>query len=559
MNNSEISDLFSYYSKLLDLHGEDAFKAKSYSISAYNIDQIQTSISELSLDALASMKGIGQNTANKIKEIISSGKFQPLDEILAKTPNGVLEMMQIKGLGPKKIRVIWKEMGIESIGELEYACHENRLANFKGFGTKTQESILQNIRFIKDSEGFQLWAEVENTANTWIQKLTQAFPKNQFLLTGDFYQQIPIISSIQIVTDLPQHTLLNLWSKAPGIEITTVDQVSTIKLHGQLPIEFHFVEAKKTAAHQFQYACSPSFFQTFSERFTVVESFSEKEIFEKNNLQYIHPALRWDAKYINLSEQNQLPQLIEKGDIKGLIHAHSTWSDGQNALIEMAEHAINKGFEYMLITDHSQSAFYANGLKPESIFKQHLEIDQLNVNFKNFKIYKGIESDILNDGSLDYSNNILDQFDLIIASVHSNLKMTEDKATQRILTAIQNPYTSILGHLTGRLLLSRAGYPIDHKTIIDACSHYNVAIEINAHPKRLDLDWEWIAYAIDKGVLLSINPDAHSLNGMDDIYYGCIVAQKGGLTKQHNISSFNRTELENFIQTQKLKRNLQSL
>jgi DNA polymerase (family 10) len=253
--------------------------------------------------------------------------------------------------------------------------------------------------------------------------------------------------------------------------------------------------------------------------------------------------------------KNITEPLIQPNDIKGIIHSHSQWSDGAHTIEEMAKACIDQGFEYLVISDHSKSAFYANGLTEERIKEQHRYVDELNEQFKPFKIFKGIECDILNDGALDYSNNVLSTFDLVIASVHSNLKMTEDKAMMRLLNAIRNPYTTILGHMTGRLLLSRPGYPVDHVSVIDACVENHVAIELNAHPRRLDIDWRWIDYALEKGVLISIDPDAHSVEGYD-CRYGVLAAQKGGLTKQRNLSSFSLQEFEAYLQKRKIARGL---
>ncbi len=248
-----------------------------------------------------------------------------------------------------------------------------------------------------------------------------------------------------------------------------------------------------------------------------------------------------------MAEQNKLPQIIETADIKGIIHSHSNWSDGSFSIEQMATAAIAKGFEYLVISDHSKSAFYANGLYEERIKAQHQQIEELNSKLAPFRIFKSIESDILNDGSLDYDDDILSTFDLVIASIHSNLKMSEEKAMMRLMNAIENPYTAILGHMTGRLLLSRKGYPVDHKAIIDACVANDVVIELNAHPRRLDMDWSWIPYAIEKGALISIDPDAHSIEGYDDIRYGVIAAQKGLLTAAQNLSSFSLQQFERFL------------
>ena len=560
MTNSEISEFFTALSKLMDLHAEDSFKSKSYSIAAYNIDQLEASLADMDDASMRAAKGIGASTASKIREILDTGKLSQLDEILSRTPTGVLGIMQIKGLGPKKVRTIWQEMGIESVGELEYACNENRLTLYKGFGQKTQEAVLQNIAFIRNSQGFQLWASVEQTALNWMARLKQSFPNYQFLLTGAFYRQLETVAEIEIVSNMPADTLPKLWANVPGILMQQESESLLLKMPDNIPIKFYFVTTEKLASTQFSKACSDEFLIAFYQEFSIpTNAKNEQDIFEANRLQFIAAPLREKANVLQKAKDNSIPKLMEVSDIKGIIHSHSKWSDGQESIETMVQHAISKGLAYLVLSDHSQAAFYASGLTPDRVAAQHIEIEALNEKYKPFKIFKSIESDILNDGSLDYDNSVLSTFDLVIASVHSNLKMSQDKAMQRLLTAIQNPFTTILGHPTGRLLLSREGYPLDHKMIIDACADYEVAIEINAHPRRLDLDWRWVEYAQEKDVLLSINPDAHSLAGFDDIYYGCTIAQKAGLTPDKNLSSFSLAEMEQFVELKKRKRNLQPL
>lgn len=560
MTNSEISDFFTALSKLMDLHAEDSFKSKSYSIAAYNIDQLEEKLADMDDASIRVAKGIGASTATKIREILDTGKLSQLDEILSRTPQGVLGIMQIKGLGPKKVRTIWQEMGIESVGELEYACNENRLTLYKGFGQKTQEAVLQNIAFIRNSQGFQLWASVEQIAQNWMSRLKQSFAQYQFLFTGAFYRQLETVAEIEIVSNMPADTLPKLWANVPGILMQQEADSLLLKMPDTIPIKFYFVSNDKLASTQFSKACSEEFLNAFNQTFTIPTNAStEQDIFEANQLQFISAPLREKANILQKAKNNSITQSIELSDIKGIIHAHSKWSDGQETLEIMVQHAISKGLQYLVISDHSQAAYYAGGLTADRVAAQHREIEVLNEQYKPFKIFKSIEADILNDGALDYDQSVLSTFDLVIASVHSNLKMSQDKAMQRLLSAIQNPHTTILGHPTGRLLLSRAGYPIDHKMIIDACADYDVAIEINAHPRRLDLDWRWVEYALEKGVLLSINPDAHSLAGFDDVYYGCIIAQKAGLTPDKNLSSFSLAEMEQFVELKKRKRNLQPL
>lgn len=562
MSNADISEYFSTLSKLMELHAEDSFKAKSYSIAAYNIDQLEADLATMDEVTMRNSKGIGNSTAAKIREILETGKLQQLEEIINRTPLGVLDIMQIKGLGPKKVRTIWKEMGIESVGELEYACNENRLTLFKGFGQKTQEAVLQNIAFIRSSMGFQLWASVEQMALTWVERLRKSFPRYQFLLCGAVSRQMETVSEIDIVTDMPLDTLPKYWGTVPGIGLQVDEERSTLVLHmkDSLPVQFTFVQKERLYSTAFRMNGSETFLRAFESAYTIPEEAAdEAAIFALNELQFIPAPMRERETVLSLAAANSLPELITENDIKGIIHAHSRWSDGQETLETMVQHAISKGLEYLVISDHSQAAYYASGLTPDRVAAQHLEIEALNERYKPFKIFKSIEADILNDGSLDYDESVLATFDLVIASVHSNLKMSQEKAMQRLLTAIQNPYTTILGHLTGRLLLSREGYPLDHKMIIDACADHDVVIEINAHPRRLDLDWRWAEYAMEKGVLLSINPDAHALSGYDDIYYGCKIAQKAGMTARHNLSSYPLAEMEKFVTAKQRKRNLRTL
>jgi DNA polymerase (family 10) len=429
-----------------------------------------------------------------------------------------------------------------------YACNENRLINYKGFGAKTQESILKNILFIRANQNFRLWAEMEQPANKLIANLLKTNSGKQFSITGPMRRQSSTIEYLDVVTDVDKDKLKAQFATTLDTAFEETEDTLIAKIRDHQNIRFYLTDAHNFYKKLFLTTGSDDFIAAFKQQYTIPDVVTaEMDIFNHNNLDYIPPAMRERANILVKAAAKKLPQLIQSTDIKGIIHSHSTWSDGADKLEQMAVEAQKKGFEYLVISDHSQSAFYANGLTPERIAQQHAEIDALNAKLAPFKIFKSIESDILNDGSLDYSNNVLGTFDLVIASVHSNLKMTQEKAMERVLTAIRNPYTTILGHPTGRLLLSREGYPLDHKAIIDECVKHNVVIEINAHPRRLDLDWEWIEYAIEAGALLSIDPDAHAAVAYHDVYYGVMTAQKGGLTKERNLSSFSLQEFEAFL------------
>lgn len=552
MTNSEIADHFSLLSKLMDIHGEDAFRAKNYSIAAYNIERMPREASDMDEAELFATKGIGNSTGGKIRELLETGKLSALEDMIGRTPPGILEMMQIKGLGPKKIALIWKEMGIESVGELEYACNENRMVNYKGFGAKTQESILQNIAFIRANQNFRLWQEVEQISTVLTNQLSKANPGKKFTLTGEIRRQLPTVEFIDILTDADHNTIKQQFEISAGVTTELKDNTLHVHAPNQLPIRVNTVSSGQYYPALFRTSAGEEFLTAFEEQHKIPETATtEEEIFSTNNLAFVHPAMRETKEALQQASTGKMPELIQAKDIKGIIHSHSTWSDGSDTIEKMAKACIEQGFEYLVISDHSQSAFYANGLKPDRIAAQHQEVDALNEKLAPFRIFKSIEADILNDGSLDYSNDVLATFDLVIASVHSNLKMTQEKAMDRVLAAIRNPYTTILGHPTGRLLLSRDGYPLDHKVIIDECVKHNVVIEINAHPRRLDLDWKWISYAIEAGALLSIDPDAHAIAGYHDVYYGTLAAQKGGLTKERNLSSFTLQEFEEYLKTKR--------
>lgn len=553
MTNKEIAAKFSQLAKLMEIHGENSFRTKSYSNTAFTIEKLSQQLSNVDHDTLSSLKGIGASTASRIVEILQTGTMKALQEMQDKTPEGVKDMMAIKGLGPKKIVTIWKTMEIESVGELLYACNENRLTLFKGFGAKTQESVKQAIEYHLKHQGHFLYAEVEDWSKTFSEELEKQFPKERIALTGAISRQSLTIEKIEWVVTIQKNALLDFLHTNNISNISAGETDNTIlgKTPGNISICFYCTSNEEYASTLFRYTGTAEFLAAIPE-IPAGTYATEGEIFESAGLPFTPPYLREKATTITTIQKTGLPAFIDVTDIKGIIHSHSTWSDGANTLKEMTEELIRRGMEYLVISDHSRSAFYANGLAIEAVIEQHKEIDALNAAYAPFKIFKSIESDILNDGSLDYPDAVLASFDLVIASVHSNLKMDEAKAMSRLLRAIENPYTRILGHPTGRLLLSRKGYPIDHHAIIDACVAHNVVIEINAHPRRLDLDWTWIPYALEKGAMLSVNPDAHSLKGFDDIKYGTIAARKGMLTKERNLSSFTLEGMNAFVAAKKV-------
>jgi DNA polymerase (family 10) len=547
--NATISEQFELLSKLMDIHQENSFKSKSYSSAAFAIDKLPFELETFEKGKIASIKGIGESSAKKIIEILETDRLSVLDELINKTPEGVLDMLRIKGLGPKKIATIWHEMGIETIGELLYACNENRLLLYKGFGEKTQNNVAEAIEFFMRNQGHFLYADVESYVEKVKEILSARFPSNQFLIGGDFFRQMPTLDELVWITDAPLSMVQDFLAEiAFIIESNGTDQFIA---KGPENLRMLFIHAESTNIDQIQFekSVSPGFLENWKKNFDTlnISSIEPSNWLNTFGINFIPTFLREDPSIIEDAKNTRFDEIISTDQIKGIIHSHSNWSDGSNTIEEMALACIAQGFEYLVISDHSKSAFYANGLNEERIKAQHQYIDELNKKLAPFKIFKSIESDILNDGALDYSDNLLSTFDMVIASVHSNLKMSEEKAMSRLLTAIENPYTTVLGHPTGRLLLSRKGYPIDHEKIIDACIANDVVIEINAHPRRLDLDWTWIKIAQEKGAILSINPDAHHIDGYHDVKYGVLAAQKGGLKKQNNLSSYSLQEIESYL------------
>ncbi|QMU29590.1 DNA polymerase/3'-5' exonuclease PolX [Adhaeribacter radiodurans] len=565
MKNKEIIRTFRLAVSLLELHDENPFKIRTYSNAVANLERVDVALESLQTSDLEHLEGIGKSIASKIFELNQTGSFPELDALLAATPPGVVDMLRIKGIGPKKIRVIWKELGVETAEDLLQACENNQIAALKGFGAKTQETIKNGLLYSESSKGKVHYATIEKYANEFVSFLQTNLHTNLVAVAGEVRRRLEIIETMLFIA-APQDPLQVpiLLQQRPELQFDEVKSGPFV-WRGQetqtgVRVEIKIVPADSFYNALFQYTGATAHLSSLyndtdcllqlvnQHKFT-----SEEEIYQKAGLAYIEPELREGAQEIALARENRLPKLIADEDLQGILHNHTTYSDGAHTLATMATYCRDQGYHYLGICDHSKAAFYANGLVEHRVKEQHREIDQLNGQMKPFRIFKGIEADILADGSLDYNHEVLSTFDFVVASIHSNLKMEEKKATERLLGAIQNPFTTILGHPTGRLLLQREGYPIDYKTVIDACAFYKVIIEINANPWRLDLDWRWVDYALSQGVLLSINPDAHSTSGYHDMHYGVQVARKGGLTKEMTFNAWPLEKVAHYFEERRIK------
>jgi len=556
MENKTIARTLRLLSQLMELHEENPFKIKSLASAAFTIDKLPFSIAKKSVVEMEGIKGLGKSTAVKVDELLQTGTIAEMEDFFEKTPVGIIEIMGIKGLGPKKVLTIWKDMGIENIGELYYACNENRLIEAKGFGLKTQEEIRKAIEFKIASNGRYLYAQVEEVAESLLKQLTGIFPSAQISFVGDYRRRCEIIDGLDLLIGAEFKEVFH--DALQELQSLTITQTETHKIEAQhvtgIKVVFNFCLKEDFFTELVLQTGAEPHVAELKKRLgdAILHADSEEEVFSKAGLPYIEPELREGIFEFKLAETGKMPELVEWKDLKGSLHNHSTWSDGVHSLEQMALFCRDElKLQYLGICDHSKSAFYAKGLSEERVLAQHQEINQLNSQLNGFKIFKGIESDILFDGSLDYPADILATFDFVVASVHSVFKMSEEKATSRLIAAIENPYTTILGHPTGRLLLSRNGYPINYKKVIDACAANKVVIEINSNPLRLDLDWRWHQYAIEKGVMLSINPDAHSTNGFYDTHYGVLTARKGGVTAANCLNALSVQEIEEYFKQQK--------
>lgn len=535
--------------KLLEIQGENPFKTRAYSKGADVLKKLPEDLDKIiSQSRLHTLDGIGPALREKILALHETGTCPTLDRLESEIPEGVREMLQIKGIGPSKIRVIWLKMNISTLGELYYACMENRLIEEKGFGEKTQDLIRRAIEFLQSQADKFHYARVHPIAEEVLTAFRKVLGEDARIeAAGDFGRKMPVLDGADLYADPGLRTSLHetannlknflLKENDEGFELTRLDT--------SIPVRVHFPESdfyprliRATASESFLEAAGLPAEGEFS---------SEAACFEAAGVAFVPAEYRESRAAAEAACAGEVPALIEMPDIRGMLHCHSTWSDGAHTLKQMAEHCRKNGWTYMGITDHSKSAFYANGLSEGRVEAQWAEIDALNAAMDDFRIFKGIESDILSDGSLDYAGEVLAGFDFVIASVHSVLNMDKDRATERLIKAVENPYTRILGHPTGRLLLVREGYPIDHKKVIDACAANGVAIEINANPHRLDLDWEWVPYALKQGVWIAINPDAHRIDGFADTYWGLQVARKGGLTAGRCLNHLDPDQLAEFF------------
>ena len=552
---------------LLEIEGENSFKVKAY----YNAAKILAGLDDLDRlieqGRLREIKGIGETLAAKIVEFAKTGKIAYHEELKEKVPSGLLELLQVPNLGPKKIKMLHDELGITNLGELEYACRENRLVNLFRFGEKTQEKILKGIEFLRRHKGEFLFGEIYPFALKLKERLAVVAHPDLVEVCGSIRRRKEIVRDIDVLVAAED------WA-AVSTRFTSMPEVDEVLVEGETKTSCRLasgINADLRVVDQKAFPCALIYF-TGSKEHNVrlrgiakrrnlklneyglfdgdspIELSDEAAVYEFLGLSFVPPELREDMGEIEAAQNHSLPRLIETGDLKGAFHVHTELSDGTDNLEAIAETARKIGLTYVGISDHSKSAYYAGGLHVGDLARQWEAIDRFNAENSDFCFFKGIESDILPDGSLDYPEEVLAGFDFVVASIHSGFGMSKADMEERILKAMKNPYTTILGHPTGRLLLARDGYRVDMRTIIDAAAEYRVVIELNASPYRLDIDWRYLKQAKEKGVVIAVDPDAHSAKGLYELHYGVGIARKGWQEPKDILNTMDAGRVRAFFQ-----------
>jgi DNA polymerase (family 10) len=566
MDKKEVAAVLEEIAFLLDLAGENPFKVRAYEAGARAVLTFPGDLAAARRSGeLSQVKGIGKSLAGVIEELLTRGEAALHRELKDKNPPGLLELLRVPGLGPKKARVLFDELHITSLGELEYACQENRLTALPGFGAKSQEKIKASLANLSRYAGLfrlgDLLPLAESLAGRWrsvpgILRLEVAGPVRRRLEVANAIDlAVATDHPHQVVAELEKILGVEFVAPHPGLANTTLPQGVPLKLTLAAPESFgaawlaatgnddHF-QALQNLAREHHLELTP---QGLWAEGVLQPCREEADIYRRLRLPLIPAELREGTGEIEAGQQNLLPRLIAPGDVKGCFHVHSYYSDGVNSLEELIAAAKQRGWSYLGLSDHSQSAYYAGGLKVPDLTRQKEEVETRRREHPDFTLFWGVESDILGDGSLDYPDDILKKFDFVIASIHSQFSLAQEAMTARILTALANPCCTMLGHTSGRLLLAREPYAHDLEAILKFADAHRVIMEINASPYRLDLDWRWLRRAKELGILISINPDAHSLEGLDDVNYGVTAARKGWLAPEDVLNTYSPAEVAEIL------------
>ena len=570
MNREEMAGVLEQIALLLELKGENPFKVRAYRQGAEVVMAMEEDVVELAKnDALKGIKGIGEALRDKLGELAKTGKLEFYEKLREEFPPTIFDLFEVQGLGPKKIKALYDELGVVSLEKLKAACLEGQVAKLTGFGEKTQSKILEGIsanekfadRFLLGKAGFVVEGILE---------MLRMHPEvSRVAVAGSYRRAKETVGDLDFLVATKEGALVcEDFTTLPEVEsvIAVGETKASVRLKNGMHCDLRAVKnAEFPFALQYftgskehnvalrslalkrgwslnEYGLNPVSDEI--ERPVVQE---EKDIYQLLGLQYIEPELRENRGEIEAATDNRLPRLVELMNLRGTFHNHTTASDGRDTLEGMVEEAMELGLQYLGISDHSKSSFWANGLNEERLFSQISEIRNLEKSLNGFRIFAGSEVDILKDGSLDFSDDMLSQLDFCVASVHNLMNMDEATMTSRICRAMENEHVTMLGHVTGRLLLKREPYPVDHAKIIDCAAATRTVIELNCSPMRMDMDWRWWKRARDKGVLCSINPDAHSRAALHYMGQGVRIARKGWLCRDDVLNTRSAQEIEVFM------------
>ncbi len=579
MDKNQVASLLDEIASLMELkEGSNPFEVRAYQNAARAVNALDGDIEQLTRQGkLKGVQGLGSTIIKRIEEVVETGHIALYDELVETTPPIKLEMMRIPGVGPKKINAIYNQLHVTSIPDLVEACKEDKVAVLPGFGKKTQDKILQGIAFLAQHAGRFLYPVAEEESSHIYAALKELPEIVRLQVAGSLRRRRETIGDIDMVasvadsaSDNVRRNIMDVFTSQPTVQAITGkgetkssvvlssgmnmdlrvvnDSQFPYTLHHFTGSKEHHIPLRRRALSMNMTINDYGLFRGKEPNLELVPCKDETDIYTALGMAYIEPELREDMGEIEAAVNGTLPVLVEKSDLRGVLHVHSTWSDGQNTIRELVDACIARGLTYLGLTDHSKIAAYAGGLTEEDLRNQHEEIDRLNEEYAGrIRILKGTECDILRDGSLDYADDVLASLDFVVASIHSLFNLSPEEQTQRMLRAISNPYVDIIGHPTGRILLGREGYTLDLDAVIDAAAEHNVCIEINAHPSRLDLDWRYLHRARDKGIKIPINPDAHVIDGLDDMRYGVNIARKGWLRASDVLNTMSTEALLDFF------------
>jgi DNA polymerase (family 10) len=553
MDRGQVADAMREIGLLHELLGENPFKTRAYHNAERIIRGLDEDLSQLVAQReLTRIKGIGGALSDKITTLVEEGRLPYLEELRKQVPKGLLDWLNIPGLGAKKVRAIHTALGISTLGELEYACRENRLRDLPGFGEASQRKILEGIRQVREHAGRFRQPVVQAEARRLLEIVRAVPGVLRAEAAGSVRRRAETSKDIDIVVAAEEaEPVMDVFAGADGVEeiVGRGPTKCSVRLAAGPSADLRVVPdrsypfalmyftgskahniALRGRAQKLGYRLN-EYALLREEHETPLPCEDEAAIYRALGLDYVPPELREDQGEVEAAEGAELPRLVERSDLRGILHVHSNWSDGSATIEEMAEAARGMGMDYLGLCDHSQAAVYANGLDAGRVRAQHEEIDALNRGYDGaFRVLKGIEVDILADGTLDLADEVLETFELVVASVHGRFDLDRGAQTARFLRALENPYVDVLGHVTGRLLLARDGYPMDLARVIDGAAERGVAMELNAHPHRLDLDWPNLRYGLRRDLKTCINPDAHSTEGLDLVRYGVGIARKAWCT-----------------------------